>query len=59
MLRSSKMRWHGHAERIYGFISHVSKLNVVAQNRSGKLRKSLDEVLLGDEKKVRMDSADP
>ena len=52
------MRWHGHVERIKVFISQVCKLNVVAQNRSGKLRKSWDEVLLDDEK-VRMDTTDP
>ena len=59
MLRSSKMRWYGHVERIIGFIFQVRKLNVVAQNRSGKLRKSWDELLLDDEKKVRMDTAEP
>ena len=53
------MRWYGHVEHIKGFISQVRKLNVVAQSRSRKLRKSLDEVLLDDEKKVRMDTADP
>ena len=58
-LRSSKVRWYGHVERIKGFIFQVCKLNVVAQNRSGKLRKSWDEVLLDDEKKVRIDTADP
>ena len=56
MLRSSKMKWYGNVER---FISQVRKLNVVAQNRSGKLRKSWDKVLLDDEKKVTMDNADP
>ena len=59
VLRSSKMRWYGHVERIKGFISQVRKLNVVAQSRSGKLRKSWNEVLLNDEKKARMDTADP
>ena len=59
MLRSSKMRWYGHVKRIKDVISQVRKLNVVAQNRSGKLRKSWDAVLLDDEKKVRMDTADP
>ena len=48
VLCSSKMRWYGHVERIIGFISQVRNLNVVAQNRSGKLRKSWDEVLLDD-----------
>ena len=37
VLCSSRMRWYGHLER---------KLNVVAQKRSGKPRKSWDEVLL-------------
>ena len=59
VLRSSKMRWYGHVERIKGFISQVRKLNVVAQNTSSKLRKSWDELLLDDEKKVRMDTAEP
>ena len=55
VLHSSKIRWYEHVERIKGFFSQVSKLNVDAQNRSDKLRKSWDEVLLDDEKKVRMD----
>ena len=59
VLRSSKIRWYGHVERIKGFISQVRKLYVVAQNRCGKVRKSWDEVLFDDEKKVRMDTADP
>ena len=59
MLHSNRIRWYGHVERIKGFISQVRNLNVVAQNRSGKLRKSWDEALLDDKKKVRMDTADP
>ena len=35
------------------------KLNVVAQKRSGRPRKSWDEVLENDRKKLGMDSADP
>ena len=37
----------------------VRKLNIVAQKRSGKPRKSWDEVLLDDRKKLGMDTADP
>ena len=59
MLHSSRIRWYEQVERIKGFISQVRNLNIVAQNRSGKLRKSWDEVLFDDEKKVRMDTADP
>ena len=42
------MTWYGHVEHIKGFISQVRNLNVVVQNRSGKLRKSWDEILLDD-----------
>ena len=35
------------------------KLNVVAQKRSGRPRKSWDEVIKNDRKKLDMDSADP
>ena len=40
-------------------ISEVRKLNVVAQKRSGRPRKSWDEVIKNDRKKLDMDSADP
>ena len=58
VLRSSRMRWYGHVERSKGRISQVRKLNIVAQKRSGKPRKSWDEVLLDDKKKLGMDTAD-
>ena len=44
VLRSSRMRWYGHAN------AEVRKLNVVTQKRSGKPRKSRDDVLLDDRK---------
>ena len=53
VLRSSRMRWYGHVERSKGWIAQVCKLNIVAQKRSGKPRKSWDEVLLDDRKKAR------
>ena len=53
------MRWYGLVERSKGWIAHVRKLNIVAQKRSGKPRKSWDEVLLDDRKKLGMDTADP
>ena len=43
-------------QRIYYVLR---KLNIVAQKRSGKPRKSWDEVLLDDRKKLGMDTADP
>ena len=59
VLCTSRMRWFGHVERSTGWIAEVCKLNVVAQKRSGRLRKSWDEVLENDRKKLGMDSADP
>ena len=59
VLGTSRMRWFGHVERSTGWTAEVRKLNVVAQKRSGRPRKSLDEVLENDRKKLGMDSADP
>ena len=44
----SRMRCFGHVERSTGWIAEVRKLNVVAQKRSGRPRKSWDEVLEND-----------
>ena len=61
VLRTSRMRWFGHIERSTGWIAkvHVHKLNVVAQKRPGRPKKTWDEVLVGDRKKLGMDFADP
>ena len=59
MFHAGRMRWFGHVERSTGWISEVCKLNVVAQKRSGRPRKSWDEVIKNDRKKLEMDSADP
>ena len=59
VLRTSRMRWFGHVERSTGWIAEVRKLNVVIQKRSGRPRKSWDEVLKNDRKKLGIDSADP
>ena len=59
VLRTGRLRWFGHVERSTGWISEVRKLNVVAQKRSGRPRKSWDEVIKNDRKKLDMDSADP
>ena len=40
-----------------GWIAEVCKLNVVAQNRLGRPRKTWDEVLVNDRKKLGMDSS--
>ena len=48
VLRTSRMRWFGHVERSTGWISEVRKLNVIAQKRSVKPRKSWDVVIRRD-----------
>ena len=58
VLRTGRMRWFGHVERSTGWISEVGKLNVDAQKRAGRPRKSWDEVIKNDRKKLDMDSAD-
>ena len=59
VLRTSRMRWFGHVEHSTGWIAEVRKLHVVAQKGSGRPRKSWDEVLENDRKKLGLDSADP
>ena len=59
VLCTVRMRWFGHVERSTGWISEVRKLNVVAQKRAGRPRKSWDEVIKNDRKKLDMHSADP
>ena len=59
VLRIGRMRWFGHVECSTGWISEVHKLNVVAQKRASRPRKSWDEVIKNDRKKLDMDSADP
>ena len=59
VLCTSRMRWFGHVERSTGWIAKVRKLNVVAQKRPGRPKKTWDEVLVDDRKKLGMDSANP
>ena len=59
VLRTRRMRWFGHVECSTGWIAEVRKLNVFAPKRSGRPRKSWDEVIKNDRKKLDMDSADP
>ena len=59
VLRTSRMRWFGHVQHSTGWIAKVRKLNVVAQKRPGRPKKTWDEVLMDDRKKLGMDSADP
>ena len=46
-------------ERSTGWIAKVRKLSVVSQKRPGGPKKTWDEVLMDDRKKLGMDFADP
>ena len=59
VLHTRRMRWFGHVECSTGWIAKVRKLNVVAQKRPSRPKKTWDEVLTDDRKKLGMDSADP
>ena len=59
VLRTNRMRWFGLVEHSTGWIAEVRKLNVVAQKRSGRPRKSWDEVIKNYRKKLDKDSVDP
>ena len=59
VLRTSRMRWFRHVERSAGWIGKIRKLNVVAQKRPGRPKKTWDEVLMDDRKKLGMVVADP
>ena len=53
--RTSRIRWLGHVEGSTGWITEISKLNVVAQKRRSRPTKICDEVLVDDRMKVGMD----
>ena len=55
--RISRIRWLGHVERSTGWISEVSKLNLVPQKRRSRPTKICDELLVDDRMKLGMDCA--
>ena len=48
VLCTSRMRWLVHVERSTGWIAELFKLNVVAQERTGRPGKTWDEVFVND-----------
>ena len=59
VLHTSRIRWFGHVERSTDWIAEVYKLNVVERKRPCRPKKTWDEVLVDDRKKLGMESADP
>ena len=53
------MVWTCRAQHRLDFRSSQAECGLVAQKRSGRPRKSWDEVIKNDRKKLDMDSADP
>ena len=53
------MWWFGHVKPTQAGLLKCAKLIVVAQKRPGRSKKTWDEVLMDDRKKLRMDSVDP
>ena len=45
--------------KCFSLFAEVRKLNVIAQKRHGRPKKTWDEVLVDNKKKLGMDSADP
>ena len=59
VLRTSRLRWFGHVERSTGWISKVRKLEVDAQKKRGRPKKTWEELLGNDRQKLGMDTVDP
>lgn len=59
VIRAGRMRWYGHVERSEAWISKASKLEVVAQKRQGRPKKTWEEVVKCDRVKLGLDKTDP
>ena len=56
---TSKMRWFEHVERSVGWISQVRKLDLDTLKKPGRSKKTWNEVILNDKRKLDMICADP
>ena len=59
VLRTSRMRWFGHVERSVGWISQVRKLDLDFCKKPGRPKKTWNELILNDKRKLDMVCADP
>ena len=59
VLRTSRMRWFGHVERSVGWISQVRKLDLDTCKKPGRPKKTWNELILNDKRKLDMVCADP
>ena len=58
VLRKSRMRWFGHLERSVGWISQVRKLDLGTCKKPGRPKKTWNEFILNDKRKLDMVCAD-
>ena len=59
VLRTSRMRWFGHVERNVGWIVQVRKLDLNTCKKPSRPKKTWDELILNDKRKLDMVCADP
>ena len=59
VLRTSRMRWYGHVERSAGWISQVRKLDLDICKKPGRPKKTWNELILNDKRKLDMVCTDP
>ena len=59
VLRTSKMRWFGHVERSVGCILQMRKLDLDTCKKPGRPKKTWNELILNDKRKLDMVCADP
>ncbi|XP_014679862.1 PREDICTED: uncharacterized protein LOC106819790 [Priapulus caudatus] len=59
VLHSNRLRWLRHVEHSTGWIARARKIEVIAQKRAGRPKKTWDEVVKNDRAKLGMDSTDP
>ena len=59
VLRTSRMRWFGHVERSVSWIFQVRKLDLDTCKKFGRPKKTWNELILNDKRKLDMVCADP
>ena len=59
VLCTSRMRWFGRVERSVGWISQMQKLDLDTCKKPGRPKKTWNELILNDKRKLDMVCADP
>ena len=59
VLRTSRVKWFGHVERSVGWIFQMRKLDLDTCKKPGRPKKTWNELILNDKKKLDMVCADP